>query len=396
MFNDNVAGFNMWSSHVISISDAMANRNSNAGFGGYYGSSVHQLGPFLARDNLYAGLDFENATQSFGVQYGRIECGTGSSGIILAANSNMNVLGYLTVTSGTANCANGVVSLSDSEFITYVILGALSDIEIKNSGYAIQAKRQGKCTLCDGYTFSGITTSTFGVFDTGAAYNRNNAQIRTGSPTLYEEFIGGTSTTGNIGQNGWAFTNGSIATIDGVAGIPGRIAYQSAASNVQSIFCLASCGTNQISPQDQLVMSWSFFPYEGSAMSANATVGLQTNATNPADQITFQYCEYNDGQDCATTGETQWYAVTERTGASKTRTATGISVTTAMTTFTVAIGPSPQVIFYINGSIVATNTANVPTNVLQPILRLATSGTPSTPLQAWIDAFWITWPWLSR
>lgn len=91
------------------------------------------------------------------------------------------------------------------------------------------------------------------------------------APLVYiDDFLGGSTETGEIGDNGWQFLNGTIAGIGGVADHPGIIRYTSSA--VSGTVCALYLG------------------------GAGATVTTGTLATiNEVDEFTFVFREQTAG-----------------------------------------------------------------------------------------------------
>lgn len=109
------------------------------------------------------------------------------------------------------------------------------------------------------------------------------------------------------------------------------------------------------------------------------TVGAYSHSTNDV-QPNGTYFQYNRA------GEgTNWKCKTANTG-TITTTDSGVAVSTSFVRLTI-VSDTANVYFYINGTLVATNTTNIPTAVITPAVKIQkTVGTSNSSLD--VDAFY--------
>ncbi len=170
---------------------------------------------------------------------------------------------------------------------------------------------------------------------------------------LFDEFISGLATTGNIGDLGWTLSGAGTPTwTASVANHPGirRIPTTTATNNINSL-CFATPTTDVI----QFNEEWDFTFVINPVDSANTTVffgAMDAMATASGNQDRYGF-EYIGGTD------TYWAMVTGD-GASSNRTATDVTFATA-TWFTLrVIRNGSGVNYYINGTYKGAITNNLP------------------------------------
>lgn len=387
-FSDNYAGFNHWSSSAGTVTDSIMNRNLNGGYGSYFNANIRGIGPLLLAENGYAGVDVELGGHSFGMTGIRVECQSNPNavGIRVSEKTNATLIGPVSVAPGSGNCQTNIAVNAGSSLTAYpLIRGTASDIHLSGASVAaLYVDGYSACNYCGGWTYTGNTvnqrTGVGGVINSTSTY-----PLKHDVQTLKDTFVLGTTTTGDVGDLGWSFTNGTVVD-NTTLGDPGIAEFRPTvhATN-QSLFCLEACGTLLFLGDDTYI--WTHRLFEGpTGSTTNMTYGLQTNAADPAQQAVFQTCTVAvASDDCTTTGETQWYTVTEN-ASGRTRKATGISNAQYIwRTFQIERAAT-TVKFYIDGVLVtthdstATPTEYLPNAGVQPIMRVHTTSGAATYL----------------
>ena len=171
----------------------------------------------------------------------------------------------------------------------------------------------------------------------------------------FEDFIWGSTETGEVGIRNWSFTNGSVAVVNntGADGTGrGVINRQSGttANQVASFYPMAA-GTNTPNYANE-VLDFKIRQYPTNIAAYKIRFGMFSDMTAdpPASGIYFE----------CSSGQSNYQAIT-RNGAVETKTDTAVAVDTAgFSTFRIFRRSDSAIEFYINDNIVATNTANIP------------------------------------
>lgn len=171
----------------------------------------------------------------------------------------------------------------------------------------------------------------------------------------FEDFIWGSTETGEVGIRNWSFTNGTVAVVNntGADGTGrGVINRQSGttANQVASFYPMAA-GTNTPNYANE-ILDFKIRQYPTTITLYKIRFGMFSDMTAdpPASGIYFE----------CSSGQSNYQAIT-RNGAVETKTDTGVAVdAAAFSTFRIFRRSDSAIEFYINDNAVATNTANIP------------------------------------
>ena len=201
----------------------------------------------------------------------------------------------------------------------------------------------------------------------------DEVQRLAGGVYLADDFTGGLTTTGNIGDLGWQFLNGTaISHQAAVASHSGIVRMDTSAANgTRQYFWVGSTATiGQVLPADWFYM---MVMLRMNTTDANTLMrvglGNSANADPPADGCFIEKLA----------ADTQWFGVT-RASAAQGRTAALATVTAAAwvkliirRVSSTAIGFSVSTSFAPDNGTEATRTANIPTTALVPFLMIGNS-----------------------
>lgn len=190
-----------------------------------------------------------------------------------------------------------------------------------------------------------------------------------------QEFIGATVPGGwqSSGTLNWGFTTFPAQNRWGVA----RLRYTSAGASVNGgiASCLLGAGVCYF----ELATKMDNLSDGTDSITEVAGLGDQTGIAIPySNGVFFRFSQAVDSQ--------KWQCVTCSNG-TETVTSSGVASSTSWVKLACKITDNTQALFYINGSVVATNTANIPTNAaIGQVLTMAkTAG--STERNHYIDYF---------
>jgi hypothetical protein len=225
--------------------------------------------------------------------------------------------------------------------------------------------------IADGYDIGTlwVNTSTNNTFvltnsTTGAAvWSKINNDNPSTDLALVDDFLGGVNTTGNLGQLGWSFTNGTYAAVNGVTNHPGI--FNLSQANVVARLRLGGNSSDtgvSFSTADNYDMNFVVRPNGGSIANTIKRIGMMDNASGnpPANGIYFEYS--------TTAGDTTWQCVT-RSGGTQTRTNSTITVASGTWANLRVKKNGANVDFYVNGTLRCTNSANIPTTIVVPVIQ---------------------------
>ena len=170
---------------------------------------------------------------------------------------------------------------------------------------------------------------------------------------ITDTFLSGSTTGGNIGQNGWWWVNGSTSHAAASTGQSGFLRRATGAtSGTHAYTYLSSINAGVIVPTSKFRMGW--LARLNDTADTTSRLGLTDNISGnpPANGI---YVER-----LTTDAAANWYAVT-RAASTHTRTDTGVAVNTTDPQMLEVHYDGTSMIFSINGSVVATHTTNLPT-----------------------------------
>ena len=171
----------------------------------------------------------------------------------------------------------------------------------------------------------------------------------------FEDFIWGSTESGEVGIRNWSFTNGTVTVVNntGADGTGrGVINRQSGttANQVASMYP-SNAGTNTTNFANE-ILDFKIRQYPTSITAYKIRFGMFSDMTAdpPASGIYFE----------CSSGQSNYQAIT-RNGAVETKTDTAVAVdAAAFSTFRIFRRSDSAIEFYINDNIVATNTANIP------------------------------------
>lgn len=225
--------------------------------------------------------------------------------------------------------------------------------------------------IADGYDIGTLwvntsTDNTFVLTDstTGAAvWSKINNDNPSTDLNLVDDFLGGVNTTGNLGQLGWTFTNGTYTAVTGVTNHPGI--FNLSQNNVVARLRLGGNSSDtgvSFSTADNYDMNFVVRPNGGSVANTIKRIGMMDNASGspPSNGIYFEYS--------TTAGDTTWQCVT-RSGGTQTRTNSTITVASGTWANLRVKKNGSNVDFYVNGTLRCTNTTNIPTTIVVPVIQ---------------------------
>lgn len=203
------------------------------------------------------------------------------------------------------------------------------------------------------------------------------------SLAVQDEFLAGTS-SGSIGTLGWAAAGGTLVQSPGTTSRPGLFTRTTSASiNTLAYTNLNNTTANAIDPSSLYTQ---IFVLKLNQVDANTTLwagmGASGQVSVPNDGIWFERRD----------ADTNWQCVTRNTS-SQTKTDTGIAASTSYITMKIQRTTS-NVIFSLNGAVVCTHTATIPTVFLNPGWLLTNSAAADKTMT--IDYYEMTMAGLSR
>jgi hypothetical protein len=183
---------------------------------------------------------------------------------------------------------------------------------------------------------------------------------------LVDEFLGGTATSGRIGDLGWSNNNGTVGANNGEAGEPGYHNLDSTATinTIASIFLSSAVTAGTFVPAENFDSFFRVRPTTTTSQQLRVGFLNSMAAAPPVDGIYMQH-DTNDG-----TNPTKWLCIT-RAASTQTLTATS-TVVTAAVWYMIRIQrvSATQIAFYLNDVLVCTHNTNVPTVALIPGIQI--------------------------
>ncbi len=214
--------------------------------------------------------------------------------------------------------------------------------------------------LTDAAGGSGTTLETF--------------NYQTAPEPFEDDFVGGSTTSGSVGKLGWYTGNGSSNYRVSEANHPGifRRDTSSSAGTIAHLNLVSATGSGQNNG------------FLGGTRDMTFVVRLNTNDTDTAARVGDFQTANNDPPSSGDYFEklyadTNWFYVT-RNGTVQTgsRTDTGIAVSTGWITFRINRASDASIDFYINGTLIGSQTANIPTSMaLNPGLQIVNQSAAS-------------------
>lgn len=225
--------------------------------------------------------------------------------------------------------------------------------------------------IADGYDVGTIwinttTNNAFVLTDStsgSALWSKINNDNPATDLNLVDDFIGGTNATADFGQLGWTFTNGAYTFINGVTNHPGIFTLsQNAVVARLRVGGSASDTGLSFSTADNYDMNFIVRPSGGSISNTIKRLGMMNNTSGnpPSSGIYFEYS--------TTAADTTWQCVT-RSGGTQTRTNSTISVASGTWANLRIKKNGSDVDFYVDGTLRCTNTTNIPTTSVAPVIQ---------------------------
>jgi|GEM_PF-3343587 len=376
----------------VMASGIFSNRARNIGF------STGSLGLFINNANddtvINNSVETNNNTSTNGISiYSNVQTSTfiGNSinngavtnyniGIDLRAgttSSNNNIItgnqinGAVTgINIGTADFQNIV---SGNQFLntTNHIVDAGTNTKLETEHHNATANPTVNDDIADGYDVGTLwvntsTNNTF-VLTNSTAGSAVWSKINNDNPAtdlnLVDDFIGGTNATGDFGQLGWTFTNGTYAFINGVANHPGifTLSQANVVSRLRTGGNASDTGVS-FSTADNYDMDFVVRPSGGTVLSTIKRLGMMDNTSGspPANGVYFEFS--------TTALDTTWQCVTRSAG-TQTRTNSTIGVASGTWANLRIKKNGANVDFYVDGILRCTNTTNIPTTIVAPVIQ---------------------------
>lgn len=208
---------------------------------------------------------------------------------------------------------------------------------------------------------------------------------------LMEDFVGGNTTSGNIGNYGWKFVTWTDGVVTYDASVSGRVAIIKITSGTTegngSTLFLVDAANQPILP-NALGNTTAIFSVKQTA--ANSTQNMQIGF---ADNIAL-IGDVNNGSYFRFTGSGNWNAVTRR-GGLETVTDTGVLQSTSFKLFKIITNSTgTSTAFYIDDVLKATHTTNLPNGAISPRIQIVTTATDDKSFS--IDYFYLKVTGLTR
>jgi hypothetical protein len=181
---------------------------------------------------------------------------------------------------------------------------------------------------------------------------------------IEDHFVSGNTSTGSVGGLGW-LASGTVTSISSTASHYG--VFQLDTSTVSSTHVRISLhNTVMVDPAKNHTIVW-----QTAVNQVDANTTTRFGMVNSVIESPPSHGIYLEKQDA----DTNWFCVTTASGSS-TRTDSGVAVSTNYIIFKY-VRNSQGVQFYINDTLVATNTTRIPTTFLSPYLGIVNSAAAS-------------------
>jgi hypothetical protein len=254
-----------------------------------------------------------------------------------------------------------------------------ADIGISNNSFTVSVKTNETALWVLSFVHNANYATTAGTATTATTasnvvslvltnqYYATNAIDQSGGVwSTHEEFMGGSTGGGGIGELGWNNNGaGNNNTLTGESGHPGliRLTTGSSSGNLQEVF-LGPNSTDVMGTLSNRVWTCRFVGRANVTNLCKIRLGFSIGVTTdpPGDGIWFDY---------NSTNSPNWQAVTKAT--SSTTTDTGVRAeTTTWHTWTISADASGKIYFAIDGSAPVSNSTTVPSTGGRPLWWVGT------------------------
>ena len=170
-------------------------------------------------------------------------------------------------------------------------------------------------------------------------------------PFFKDDFLGGSLETGEIGEIGWSFTNGSMQAAAAEQNHPGMVMRRTgtSANQVASFYPGSSVSSTIFRWDEFKECIWIIAPVTADAdFNLRAGLTVDSSSQTAADGAYFERLA----------ADTNWFSVT-RASSSETRTDTGVALSASWFKFTIKRITHDTIEFWVNGVVVKRHTANI-------------------------------------
>lgn len=266
-----------------------------------------------------------------------------------------------TTTTGTgaitlAGAASGfrafssVMAANDTCF--YAIVGG-TEWEVGQGKFNTTLSRDIVLASSNSNALVNLSAGTKDVFLTAPAEILNDPVNPTSPYFIADDLIAGSVETGEIGDYGWSFTNGSITKLNGIQAHPGVVRQTGSTTANQVVsFYLANAVGDTICRFDEFDEATFIFK---EAAAAQTDMTLQIGVLTAFGNVTVTHGCYLE----ILPADTNYFVVTRNTGA-QTRTDTGVARGTNWMKVRIRRIGAAEVRFNINDGADITHTTNIP------------------------------------
>jgi len=206
---------------------------------------------------------------------------------------------------------------------------------------------------------------------------------------IMEDFAGGSSTSGHIGENNWIFVGAGVTSGVPTIGRVGviRVRSGSVAGNGTCLGLVTITAPGfMVGNQNNCISIFSIRNSQIANTDATLRIGFFYNMTSAIDPVVGIYFR--------AIGTGNWFAITRMSDV-ETATNTGIAQTTTFKQFKIVSNvDGTSIDFYIDGVLKATHTTNIPTVSIAPIFQIVTATTTIYYLD--VDYFYLKVTGLTR
>ncbi|MFQ5715085.1 MAG: hypothetical protein ACE5GU_13740 [Candidatus Scalinduaceae bacterium] len=206
---------------------------------------------------------------------------------------------------------------------------------------------------------------------------------------LVDEFIAGSTETGEIGELGWVNPAGSVAKTAPVNNHPGirNLSTGAVVNTIASIVLSITAGAGEIQPEEMFDITFIINPAQNTNQEIRVGITNDSGVAPPTNAI---YIEHDTGG----TNPTVWVGVTRKASVS-TELVSTVTVSAA-TWYTLRMRriSSTEIEFFVNGTSIGTSTTNLMSGASQPFMQI--ENLTATDISVDIDYFRLKITGLSR